>query len=134
MRVVIDTNVIISGLYDPASMPGRILDAGIAGKLMLCAPESVRVELKRVLARVLGFTPPETWEALQSLKIEWIPASIYAPGLEAAKAMVRDEDDAPVLACGLILGCDIVSGDKDLQVVQSSKIRIWTPAELERQR
>jgi hypothetical protein len=40
MRVVIDTNVFVSGLMLQASVPGRILAAGIVGgfEIVLCEP------------------------------------------------------------------------------------------------
>lgn len=132
MRVVIDTNVIVSGIYDPQSVPGRVLDAGNTGAIHLCAPQSVREELKRVLARVLGFSPLQVDSTLKGLKVEWIPEAVYHDMLPEARELLRDADDAPVLACALAVGCDIVSGDNDLHAARTRRIRIWRPSELER--
>lgn len=130
MRVVIDTNVIVSGLYAPHSVPGRVLDAGNTGAIELCAPQAVRDELKRVLAQVLGFSPLEVDSALKALKVEWIPEAVYRDKLPEARELLRDPDDAPVLACALAVGGDIVSGDNDVHAVKTRRTRIWRPSEL----
>ena len=132
MRVVIDTNVVVSAIYDPDSWPGRVLDAGISGRIRLCAPESVREELRRVLGVVLSFSSGEIEETLGMLPIEWIEEGLFADELPRAKRKVRGASDAPVLACALALACDLVSGDRDLQVVRVRGIRVWSPSEFGR--
>ena len=134
MRVVIDTNVVVSAFYDPDSVPGRIIDAGTTGRLSLCAPESVRLELIRVLCRVMDWVPLQASVALQAVRIEWIPAGVFADRLDEAHALLRDPDDAPVLSLGMAIACDIISGDRDLQVLKVKGIRIWRPSEFEGRR
>ncbi len=130
MRVVIDTNVIVSGLYDPDSPPGRVLDAGAAGVLELCAPEAVRTELRRVLREVLDYTGDDIERTLEALPLEWVEEEVYRDDLGEAVRALRDRDDAPILACGFALGCDIVSGDKDLHAARQRRVRVWKPSEL----
>ncbi len=130
MRIVIDTNVIVSGLYDPDSPPGRVLRAGALGRLELCAPESVRAELERVLVEVLEFPSEDVEAIVLRLAIEWLEEAIYRDSLAEARKALRDPTDAPVLACALALGVDIVSGDKDLHAANQRRIRVWRPAEL----
>jgi len=133
VRVVIDTNVILSGIYDPDSIPGKILDAAVVGSLSLCSPESVKSELDRVLGRVLGFAPLQIRHAFEALRIDWIPKKVYEPEMSRARDLLRDPDDAPILACALAAGCDIVTGDKDLHAVRVRGIRVWKPSELDRE-
>ena len=52
--------------------------------------------------------------------------------IEKIRRFVRNPDDAPVLAGRLSLGCDIVSGDKDLQGVHRRGASVWKPSELVR--
>lgn len=132
MRVVIDTNVIVSGLYDPDSPPGRVLEAAAEGKVLLCAPDSVREELRRVLKEALDYSETEVDSMLRALPIDWIERAVYDEDLARARALIRDPDDAPVLACGFALACDIVSGDKDLHAARQRRVRIWKPADLVR--
>ncbi len=130
MRVVIDTNVIVSGLYDSESPLGRVLDAGASAALELCVPEAVRTELRRVLREVLGHLESDIQKTLEALPVEWIEEEVYQDFLEEARRVLRDSDDAPILACGFALGCDIVSGDKGLHAARQRRIRVWRPAEL----
>jgi len=130
LRVVVDTNVIVSGLYNPDSPPGRILDAAAEGKVILCAPESVRRELERVSKDVLGYSDAEVGLTLRALLVEWIEPAVYEEDLPDASGMIRDPDDASVLACGFALSCDIVSGEKDLHASKQRRVRVWRPAEL----
>jgi predicted nucleic acid-binding protein len=123
--------VVVSAFYDPDSVPGRIIDAGTTGRVALCAPESVRLELIRVLCKVMDWAPIQATVALQAVRIEWVPAGIFADRLAEALALLRDPDDAPVLALAMAIGCDIISGDRDLQVVKVKGIRIWRPSEFE---
>ena len=103
MRVVIDTNVIVSAIYKPDSPPGRVLDAGILGGVQLCAPESVREELRRVLGTVLSFSADEVEETVLFLPVEWIEEGMFADELATARRLLRDPTDAPVLACAMAL-------------------------------
>ena len=132
MRVVIDTNVVVSGLYDPDSPPGRVLDAGAEGRVILCAPETVREELERVLRTVLTYSEAEVKLTLRALPIDWIEPAVYQDDLARASALVRDPTDASVLACGFALSSDIVSGDKDLHAARQRRVKVWKPAELTR--
>lgn len=130
MRVVIDTNVVFSGLYNLYGPPGRVLRAAALGRIILCAPETVRGELDRVLTRVLDYTPAERERLIERLHIEWIEEGVYAGRMSDARRLLRDPDDAPVLALAMAIGCDIVSGDDDLHAVNLEGIRVWRPREL----
>jgi len=130
VRIVIDTNVIVSGLYDPDSPPGRVLRAGALGRLELCAPESVRRELEQVLLEVLELRPADVEPMVVRLPIEWLEEAIYRDFLAEARRVLRDPTDAPVLACGFALGVDVVSGDKDLHAANQRRIKVWKPADL----
>ncbi len=49
MRVVIDTNVFVSGLMLPASVPGRILSAAHAGSFDIVLSEPILEEISATL-------------------------------------------------------------------------------------
>jgi putative PIN family toxin of toxin-antitoxin system len=49
MRIIIDTNVFVSGLMLPASMPGRILRAAIAGDFEIVLCEAMLEEISAAL-------------------------------------------------------------------------------------
>ncbi|HET6573318.1 MAG TPA: putative toxin-antitoxin system toxin component, PIN family [Fimbriiglobus sp.] len=50
MRVVVDTNVLVSTALDPGSVPGRVVEAVITRGRLLVSGETLR-ELERVLQR-----------------------------------------------------------------------------------
>ena len=51
MRVVIDTNVIVSGLMSPVGPPGRIVDLLLAGQVVALYDDRVVAEYHEVVAR-----------------------------------------------------------------------------------
>lgn len=64
MRIVLDTNVVVSGLWPPFGPPGEIVTRVAAGVLPLCLDERIVREYRDVLARPrLGFAA-ERVEAL----------------------------------------------------------------------
>lgn len=120
MRVVIDTNLIISGLFWQG-IPARVYDAVITGEFTILVTEQLMAELQRVLHYakfeprliVLGQTPEQIDAALRNL------VEIVDPA-EVPDNSVRDPKDVPVLSCAVGGKADfIVSGDKDLRVLDS---------------
>jgi predicted nucleic acid-binding protein len=51
-RVVLDTNVLLSGIAYPASMPGKILAAWRSGSVDVVLSDYILDELRRVLPRL----------------------------------------------------------------------------------
>jgi uncharacterized protein len=56
MRVVIDTNVLVSGVINPHGPPGRILDAVMSESVIVLHDDRILTEYREVLLRpVFGF-------------------------------------------------------------------------------
>jgi len=51
VRVIVDTNIIVSGLISPAGPPGKIVDALLQGFLIPVMSPATLAELEAVLAR-----------------------------------------------------------------------------------
>ncbi len=51
MRIVLDTNVLVSGIYNPDGAPGRIIDLVLGGKVQLLYDDRILGEYMDVLAR-----------------------------------------------------------------------------------
>lgn len=51
MRVVLDTNVLVSGLLNPHGAPGRIVDLLLVGRLTALYDDRMLAEYREVLAR-----------------------------------------------------------------------------------
>ena len=69
MRVVVDTNVIVSGLLNPHGAPGRVLDLLVAERLELLADDRILAEYREVLLRPrFGFDPADVETLLAHLQ------------------------------------------------------------------
>ena len=51
MRIVLDTNVLVSGLLNPGGAPGRIIDLILAGEITLLVDDRILDEYRTVLRR-----------------------------------------------------------------------------------
>jgi putative PIN family toxin of toxin-antitoxin system len=126
MRVVLDTNVLVSGLAYPESLPGRILNVWRQGGLEVVLSRYILDELVRVLPRLprLLMTPSEIRDLADSFLFM---ADVVEPCAER-DATLRDEKDQLILGT-LIAGQAgyLVTGDKDLLAL-AERYPIVTPA------
>ena len=70
LGVVLDTNVLLSGLAYPASVPGRLIAAWRFGALDLVLSDFILAELRRTLPRLVhrhGLTLPAIDDLIDSL-------------------------------------------------------------------
>ncbi len=120
MRVVIDTNVMLSGLIKPGSVPGRILRAWRDGSFRLVLSEFLLEEIAVALARpkIQALVP---WPAPQIDRFV-LELRAFCDVVEPAVLdfdYPRDPDDIPVLATLIASGADVlVTGDRDLLVLR----------------
>ncbi len=118
LRVVLDTNVLLSGIAYPASVPGKILAAWRHGSVEALLSAYILDELRRVLPRLAhrhGLTLAEIDDLVDVLSIQ---AEVIEP-LPGVEPDLRDVDDQPVLGTLLAArktsGVDyLITGDKDL--------------------
>lgn len=132
LRVVLDTNVLLSGIAFPSSLPGKIMSAWRLGSLEVVLSDFIIEELRRVLPRLShrhGLTSADIDELLDILSIQ---AEILAPHTPDEQ-LLRDIDDLPVLGtlCAALQsgGVDyLITGDKDLLAL-AERYPILSPAE-----
>lgn len=127
LRVVLDTNVLVSGLAYPGSVPGRIVTAWRQDGLEVALSRYILDELVRVLPRLprIRMTPAEIRDLADSFMFL---ADIVEPdGTQEPK--LRDPADQPVLLTLLAARADyLITGDKDLLAL-ASQYPILTPSE-----
>ncbi len=118
MRVVLDTNVLLSGIAYPTSIPGKILTAWHRGSLELVLSDYLLDELRRVLPRLShrhGLSATEIDDLVDALSIQ---AEVIEPDKDIDPEL-RDTADQPVLGT-LVAGMAsanidyLITGDKDL--------------------
>jgi putative PIN family toxin of toxin-antitoxin system len=132
MRLVLDTNVVASGLLW-GGIPAQLLDAAQVGEVELFTSRPLLAELSNILARdkfaaaiaATGLPREELVLGYAELTTVVVPARI-------APTVMADPADDTVLACALAASADwIVSGDKHLHSLggQYKGILIVRPAE-----
>ena len=127
LRVVLDTNVLVSGFAYPGSVPGRIVATWRQGGLNVVLSHYILDELVRVLPRLnrIQMTSGEIRELADSLMFL---AELVEPARTTEKDL-RDPADPPVLATLIAANADyLITGDRDLLAL-ADRFPILTPAE-----
>jgi len=132
LRVVLDTNVLLSGIAFPGSVPGKIMSAWRLGSLEVVLSDFILDELRRVLPRLShrhGLTSAEIDDLLDILSIQAEVLEPHVPDEE----LLRDVNDLPLL--GTLLAAVqmgsinyLITGDKDLLVL-GDRYPVISPAD-----
>lgn len=126
MRVVIDTNVFVSGIFWKGP-PARILEAWRDGGIEIVLSPAILEEYQRV-----GFELSQQFPLVDLSQIIEIVASSarIVPDVALPKAVCSDPDDDKFLAVAIAGGAKfIISGDKLLLRVQEyGDVQILTPS------
>ena len=126
LRVVLDTNVLVSGLAYPGSVPGRIVGIWRQGGLDVVLSRYILDEMVRVLPRLsrIHLSSSEIRDLADSLMFL---ADIVEPDAEQDSSL-RDPADQQVLATLRAPKADyLITGDKDLLAL-AEKYPIVTPS------
>lgn len=115
MKIVLDTNVLVSGLLSPGGPPGRILDLVTSGRVLLLFDDRILAEYRDVLARPrLRIPPVEAAGILDLIERDGL-LTVAAP----LAAELPDPDDLPFLEVA-------VAGQVDALV--TGNVRHFSPA------
>jgi putative PIN family toxin of toxin-antitoxin system len=109
IRVVLDTNVVVSAYLNAEGYERHVLDLVLARKLLLMASEPILAEYEGVLLRPkFGIRPSLVERSIRMLRAE---AVIKRPMHKLA--VTRDPDDNRFLECAVSSGADyLVTGNK----------------------
>ena len=126
MRIVLDTNVMISALFWAGGIPSKILDAFEERKLVFCVTPDILDEYTRIADNLSRKYPNVQTKRFFDLLAS--DAEMY-PNAYLDTPASRDGDDDKFIACALEANAKvIVSGDKDLLDLKAYKdIEILTP-------
>ena len=115
MRVVLDTNVLVSGLFF-GGVPGKILSAWHAGRITVVLSAPILAEYREVGAELsarYGDLDFESFAALLVMNSEVVDSPEHMP-----EAICSDPADDKFLACAAASGARvIISGDRHLLAV-----------------
>lgn len=127
MRIMIDTNVVISSLLKQGSVPDIVLnDVCENHDLILCdhiISESYDVAKRRFPQKIDVLD-----DLFAQLRYELVPAP------RTGEIQIRDVKDQPILNAAIIYGVDIlISGDKHFLELDLEIPQIITPSEYKKQ-
>lgn len=129
MRVVLDTNVLVSGLLSPFGTPARVLDLLTAGALVPLFDDRIFQEYADVLARPrFGFAGDDVGTLLAYVRTQG--ELVVAPPLDVE---LPDPDDLPFLEVAAHGGARaLVTGNARhfLPRRGAHAGEVWSPAEL----
>lgn len=126
MRIMLDTNVLISALLFPGSKMDAMMNC-IFTQHQLVLSSYVVDELKRVVRKKFPNKEPAINKLLMMMSFEYVYTS---NDMESGLFDIRDGKDYPVLYTAIIEDVDIlVTGDKDFSDIDVERPEIMTPAE-----
>ena len=109
MKIVLNTNVVVSGLLHTQGNPAQVLSLVLSGAIQICHDEHILAEYAEVLARPrFKFDPKRVREVLS--KVETDGLAIDASG--GSSLDLPDADDGPFLQVALAATADfLVTGN-----------------------
>lgn len=132
MRIVADTNVLVSALLAPGGCPGALLAAVDAGEVVLVAASGLLDELGEVLARDrFG-----TWVWMEQVGAYVVAIRdrvelVRDPAPAEVTPVSRDPDGDDLVALARARGVDaLVTGEEDLTSLQLDDLEILTPRQV----
>jgi uncharacterized protein len=132
MRVVADTNIVVSGLFWHGN-PRRVLDAARDGIIELFTSSALLEELEDVLSRErFAIRLEAAGVTLGELVLGYAALATVIEAEPIETVVIADPDDDAVLACALAAQSEVItSGDNHLLALKEHReIRILTAAEL----
>ena len=128
MNIVLDTNVLVSGILSPAGPPGRIVDALQTGKVVTVVDDRILAEYSEVLLREKFSRWIAKWEAeaiLQFLESEGVSCVSHT-----VVTHLPDPSDAPFLEVAFQSAAPLITGNnKHSPQDKRMDVDVLTPSE-----
>ena len=125
MKIVLDTNVLVSGILSPQGAPATVLRSIASGSAAICFDERILSEYRRVLARrKFSFDPQQVAMLLELL--EATGQRVLAPPLDLS---LPDPSDEPFVEVAIAAAADfLVTGNmKHFPAASLRGVRAITP-------
>lgn len=128
MKIVLDTNVLVSGMLNPGGTPGRILDLVSTAHVTVLFDDRILAEYRDVLARP-KLRLPATFAALIIEGIERNGVLVPAPPLDIALPDPQDVPFVEVAEAGGAAAIVTGNGRHFLPITGALSVEVLTPAE-----
>jgi uncharacterized protein len=127
VKIVLDTNVLVSGLLQSKGNPAKVLALALTGAVQICHDERIMAEYAEVLSRPhFKFDPRRVRDILIKLELDGFSFVPLPTALD-----LPDPVDEPFLAVALAAAADyLVTGNiSDYPLAQRRTACVVTPAE-----
>ena len=131
MIVVLDTNVIVSGILKPDGPPGQVLDLLVTGQITAAYDDRLLMEYNDVLTRPkLALNPERVQTFLDVIRLAGI-AVADPPPLTIAEAHIPDKDDVPFAEVALAASANaLITGNRrHFEFLTGQLMQVFAPAE-----
>jgi putative PIN family toxin of toxin-antitoxin system len=128
LRVVVDTNVLFEGLTKQGGASGLIIDAWLAGLIVVCVSTTLTYEYVDVLSRKLA---AERWITLQPVLVRLLSIAQYTSIYFSWRPTSPDPGDDLAIDCAMNAGAIVITSNiKDFRSAKESLgLRVMTPVE-----
>ena len=129
MRVLIDSNVLISAALNPNGTPFKAFLTAVTAPNQGVICEQNIDEMRRIFNRKFPTKIPalESFLALALLTMELIPVPTEE---QESETLIRDADDRPLLRAAIVANVDaVITGDNDFLSAKLEHPKILTCAE-----
>lgn len=127
MRIVLDTNVLLSALVFPGTKPDQILQLVRRSELDLYLSSFILSELWRILHEKFRFTERQTDDRVAAIQ----RMAFLVEPMERIAVVTAKDDDNRILECAMAARAEyLVTGDKEhlLPLQSIGETRIVSPA------
>ncbi len=131
VKIVVDTNILVSGLLSPYGPPGRIASGIAVGTWKVCYSARIMAEHAELLLRpAFGFEPADVVAILRQIKIE---GELCAP--PSAVIVLPDPDACPFLEAAVATCADyLITGNlRHFAAAVRQGVAVVSPAQFIRQ-
>lgn len=128
LRIVVDTNVVFEGLTKQGGASGLIIDAWLAGLMVVCVSNALAYEYDDVLSRKLS---EERWSKLQPVLGQLLNLAQYTNIYFSWRPTSPDAGDDLVIDCAMNAGAIVVTSNiRDFRSAKGSLgLRVLTPVQ-----
>lgn len=128
MRVVMDSNIYLSGLVFPESKPAHILHLANRGEFEVYCSDFIVGEVRRVLTKKFNYTERTSDQFVEAF-LKFVKIIVPQDKIDIIKVK---KDDNHILECALSAKADyLITGDKKhiLPLAKIGNTKIVNPAE-----
>jgi len=128
LRIVVDTNVVFEGLTKQGGADGLMVDAWLAGLMVVCVSNALAYEYSDVLSRKLS---EERWSRLKPVLGQLLSIAQYTNIYFSWRPTSPDAGDDLVIDCAMNAGAIVITSNiRDFQSAKKSLgLRVLTPVQ-----